>query len=63
MISRVAYAQLVGQNFHPPRVFGRWAEKESNPDWKAKNLGMKIVGDLLTRCLKVIKRLPVGLWL
>ena len=42
-LTRTAYAQLVGQKFYPPKVFGRWQEKEGKPEWKRKDLGMKIV--------------------
>lgn len=59
VITRVAYAQLSGQNFHPPRVFGRWTEKEGSTDWKAKSLGMKIVGGLLTCDFNCIDRLLI----
>ncbi|KAF8263515.1 SGT1 protein-domain-containing protein [Lactarius quietus] len=41
-LTRTAYAQLVGQKFYPPRIFGRWQEKEGKPEWKRKDLGMKI---------------------
>ncbi|KAF8328807.1 SGT1 protein-domain-containing protein [Cantharellus anzutake] len=41
-MTRIAYAQLVSQNFHPPKIFGRWSEKEGSRDWQAKSLGMKI---------------------
>ena len=36
-------AQLVGQKFYPPKIFGRWTEPEESPEYKAKDLGMKIV--------------------
>ena len=43
-MTRPAYAQLVGQKFHPPKAFGRWGgEKEGTREWKARDLGMKIV--------------------
>jgi hypothetical protein len=42
-LTRTAYAQLVGQKFYPPRIFGRWQEKERSPQWRWKDLGMKIV--------------------
>ncbi|KAH9083714.1 SGT1-domain-containing protein [Lactarius deliciosus] len=41
-LTRTAYAQLVGQKFYPPKVFGRWSEKEGTPEWRWKDLGMKI---------------------
>ena len=42
-MTRPAYAQLMGQKFHPPKVFGHWTEKEGTLEWKRKTLGMKIV--------------------
>jgi hypothetical protein len=42
-MTRPAYAQLVGQKFHPPKAFGHWVEKEGTPEWKRKDIGMKIV--------------------
>ena len=41
-LTRTAYAQLVGQKFYPPKVFGRWTEPEDSPEYKTKDLGMKI---------------------
>ncbi|KAF5336862.1 hypothetical protein D9611_003214 [Ephemerocybe angulata] len=41
-MTRTAYAQLVGQKFHPPKVFGRWGEREGSPEWRWKDIGMKI---------------------
>ncbi|KAI0307939.1 SGT1 protein-domain-containing protein [Multifurca ochricompacta] len=42
-LSRTAYAQSVGQRFHPPKVFGRsWQVNEGNPEWKWRDLGLKI---------------------
>ena len=38
-----AYAQLVGQKFYPPKVFGRFEEKEATPEWRRRDIGMKIV--------------------
>ncbi len=42
-MTRTAYAQLVGQKFHPPKIFGRWAEKEGLKEWRWRDVGMKIV--------------------
>ncbi|KAH9890964.1 SGT1-domain-containing protein [Cubamyces lactineus] len=41
-MTRTAYAQLVGQRFHPPKVFGRWSESEGSKEWRWKDIGMKI---------------------
>ncbi|GJE87751.1 SGT1-domain-containing protein [Phanerochaete sordida] len=41
-LTRTAYAQLVGQKFYPPKVFGRWTEPEDSSEYKTKDLGMKI---------------------
>ena len=42
-MTRTAYAQLLGQRFHPPKVFGVWREHEGSPEWKWRDVGMKIV--------------------
>jgi SGT1 protein len=42
-LTRTAYAQLVGQKFFPPKVFGQWKEVEGTPEWRWKDVGMKIV--------------------
>ena len=47
-LTRTAYAQLVGQNFHPPKVFAPITEPEGTREWKWKNIGMKIVRTLVT---------------
>ena len=46
-MTRTAYAQLVGQKFHPPRVFGRWQEPEGSKEWRWRDVGMKIVSRTL----------------
>jgi SGT1 protein len=43
-LTRTAYAQLLGQVFHPPKIFGRWQEREGSPGWRWRDVGMKIVG-------------------
>jgi len=42
-MTRTAYAQLVGQKFFPPKIFGQWKELEGNKEWRWKDVGMKIV--------------------
>ncbi len=42
-MTRTAYAQLIGQKFYPPKVFGRFEEREGTPEWRRRDLGMKIV--------------------
>jgi hypothetical protein len=42
-MTRTAYAQLVGQKFFPPKVFGQWKEVEGTPEWRWRDVGMKIV--------------------
>lgn len=54
-MTRPAYAQLVGQVFHPPKVFGVWQEKEGTPERRWKDVGMKIVSQPTGR--NQIKRL------
>ncbi|KAI0651586.1 SGT1-domain-containing protein [Trametes meyenii] len=41
-MTRTAYAQLVGQKFHPPKVFGRWLDREDSKEWRWRDVGMKI---------------------
>ncbi|CAL1696402.1 unnamed protein product [Somion occarium] len=41
-MTRTAYAQLMGQKFYPPKVFGRWQEREGTPEWRWRDIGMKI---------------------
>jgi hypothetical protein len=43
-LTRTAYAQLLGQKFHPPKTFGRWLEREGTDEWRYRDVGMKIVG-------------------
>ena len=45
-LTRTAYAQLIGQKFYPPKIFGHWQEKEGTPQWRWRDLGMKIVSVL-----------------
>jgi len=47
-MSRTAYAQLVGQKFFPPKVFGQWQEAEGTKEWRWRDVGMKIVSWLST---------------
>ncbi|KAG5654046.1 hypothetical protein H0H81_008062 [Sphagnurus paluster] len=41
-MTRTAYAQLVGQKFFPPKVFGTWLEPEGTKEWRWRDVGMKI---------------------
>ncbi|KAI0029146.1 SGT1 protein-domain-containing protein [Vararia minispora EC-137] len=41
-MTRTAYAQLMGQKFYPPKIFGTWAEHEGGCVWRWKDIGMKI---------------------
>ncbi|KAG6829290.1 hypothetical protein H0H92_005044 [Tricholoma furcatifolium] len=41
-MTRTAYAQLLGQKFFPPKIFGRWAEPEGTKEWRWRDVGMKI---------------------
>ncbi|GLB36447.1 putative SGT1-domain-containing protein [Lyophyllum shimeji] len=41
-MTRTAYAQLVGQKFFPPKVFGTWQEAEGTKEWRWRDVGMKI---------------------
>lgn len=41
-MTRTAYAQLTGQNFHPPRIFGQFEEPEGTDAWRWRDIGMKL---------------------
>ncbi|KAG5648215.1 hypothetical protein DXG03_006170 [Asterophora parasitica] len=41
-MTRTAYAQLVGQKFFPPKVFGTWQEAEGTKEWRWRDVGLKI---------------------
>ncbi|KAH9937432.1 SGT1-domain-containing protein [Fomitopsis serialis] len=41
-MTRTSYAQLVGQKFYSPKIFGRWHEQEGTKEWKWRDIGMKI---------------------
>ncbi|KAF7306610.1 hypothetical protein MIND_00452400 [Mycena indigotica] len=41
-LTRTAYAQLVGQKFFPPKVFGQWKEREGSAELRWRDVGMKI---------------------
>ena len=60
-MTRTAYAQLTGQKFHPPRVFGRWSEREGTKEWRWRDIGMKIVSRALKRQLDSLTHLCIGL--
>ncbi|KAJ7693701.1 SGT1 protein-domain-containing protein [Mycena rosella] len=41
-MTRTAYAQLLGQKFFPPKVFGQWKANEGSDEWRWRDVGMKI---------------------
>ncbi|KZV68670.1 SGT1-domain-containing protein [Peniophora sp. CONT] len=41
-MTRTAYAQLLGQKFYPPKIFGTFREPEGSPTWRWRDVGMKI---------------------
>ncbi|KAH8100452.1 SGT1 protein-domain-containing protein [Cristinia sonorae] len=41
-MTRTAYAQLLGQKFYPPKIFGRWQELEGTPERRWRDVGMKL---------------------
>ncbi|KAF8971494.1 SGT1 protein-domain-containing protein [Flammula alnicola] len=45
-MTRTAYAQLIGQKFFPPKIFGNWKEKEGSNEWRWRDVGMKISSEL-----------------
>lgn len=42
-MTRTAYAQLLGQKFYPPKIFGRFEEREGTAAWRWRDVGMKLV--------------------
>jgi len=53
----------MGQKFHPPRIFGQWKEKEGTPEWRRKDIGMKIVCRMQFFGFGLCLIYPVGLWI
>ncbi|KAH7340297.1 SGT1 protein-domain-containing protein [Rhizoctonia solani] len=41
-MTRPAYAQLAGQVFHPPKIFGVWQEPQGSLESRWRDIGMKI---------------------
>ncbi|KIY67595.1 hypothetical protein CYLTODRAFT_352909 [Cylindrobasidium torrendii FP15055 ss-10] len=41
-LTRTAYAQLRGQKFFPPKVFGRFTEGEDTREWRWRDTGLKL---------------------
>lgn len=41
-LTRPAYAQLVGQKFFPPKIFGHFKEREGSDVWRWRDIGMKL---------------------
>ncbi|KAL4068293.1 SGT1 protein-domain-containing protein [Scleroderma yunnanense] len=41
-ITRTAYAQLMGQKFYPPTIFGTFEEPEGTDTWRWRDIGMKL---------------------
>ncbi|KAG6332331.1 hypothetical protein ID866_6759 [Astraeus odoratus] len=37
-----AYAQLMGQKFYPPKIFGQFEEPEGTTAWRWRDIGMKL---------------------
>lgn len=42
-MTRTAYAQLMGQKFFPPKIFGQFKEPEGTNELRWREVGMKIV--------------------
>jgi hypothetical protein len=42
-MTRAAYAQLLGQKFFPPKIFGHFEEREGTDTWRWRDVGMKLV--------------------
>ncbi|PPQ69622.1 hypothetical protein CVT25_013705 [Psilocybe cyanescens] len=41
-MTRTAYAQLVGQKFFPPKIFGHLKDQDGTDEWRWREVGMKI---------------------
>ncbi|KAG1773045.1 SGT1-domain-containing protein [Suillus occidentalis] len=41
-LTKPAYAQLVGQKFFPPKIFGHFKEREGSDVWRWRDTGMKL---------------------
>ncbi|OJA18839.1 hypothetical protein AZE42_00817 [Rhizopogon vesiculosus] len=41
-MTRPAYAQLLGQKFFPPKIFGQFKEREGTDAWRWRDIGMKL---------------------
>ncbi|KAG0703146.1 SGT1 protein-domain-containing protein [Suillus ampliporus] len=41
-MTKPAYAQLVGQKFFPPKIFGHFKEREGSNVWRWRDIGMKL---------------------
>lgn len=41
-LTKPAYAQLVGQKFFPPKIFGHFKEHEGSDVWRWRDTGMKL---------------------
>ncbi|KAF8845344.1 SGT1-domain-containing protein [Paxillus ammoniavirescens] len=41
-MTRTAYAQLLGQKFFPPKIFGHFEEREGTDTWRWRDVGMKL---------------------
>ncbi|KAH7883844.1 SGT1-domain-containing protein [Phlebopus sp. FC_14] len=41
-MTRTAYAQLTGQKFFPPKIFGKFEEREGTANWRWRDIGMKL---------------------
>lgn len=46
-MTRAAYAQLMCQKFYPPKIFGSFEERENTDAWRWRDIGMKLVSDLM----------------
>lgn len=43
--TKTMYAQLHGQHFYPPKLFGTAPVPEGSKEWKEWDIGMKLVSD------------------
>ena len=63
-MTRTAYAQLMGQKFYPPKIFGSFKEQEGTDAWRWRDIGMKLVsGPVQPMHCPLNQYFTLGLWL
>lgn len=62
-MTRTAYAQLLGQKFYPPKIFGSFKEREGTAAWRWRDIGMKLVSHSLWSIHSTAHPDFSGLWI